>query len=368
MQMIHILAAALIPGTVFAWPTQVRRGVECGFSTSPDSGETCETFSNNWGISVGDLKGLNPGIDCPDLDINNLYCVIGTVTDDPTTPTPIPSTTPNTPIATKPSTISKLLTSAIVTSTSVKPSTHASITKSAVSGVATPQPTQPGMVSNCNTFYYVAEGISCSQMLTFTKISLADLFKWNPTVLADCSGMWAEVNVCVGVIGATTITTSRPSSTTPVGNGIQTPQPTQPGMATNCAKFHYVNTDVTCSQITSYEKISLADFVKWNPTIGSGCTGMQAGVNVCVGLTGTPTTTNKPSTTTSVGNGTKTPQPIQPGMVTNCKKFHYVAGKDTCNQIISYEKITLANFVKWNTGVGSDCRTMWANTNVCVGV
>jgi hypothetical protein len=64
----------------------------------------------------------------------------------------------------------------------------------------------------------------------------------------DCTGMWAEVNVCVGVIGGGTI----PTPTTSAGNDVQTPQPTQPGMVTNCKKFHYVAEDVGCSQIISY--------------------------------------------------------------------------------------------------------------------
>jgi hypothetical protein len=112
-------------------------------------------------------------------------------------------------------------------------------TTSAGNGIATPQPTQPEMVSNCSKFFYVAQGVGCNQVLSSAKVSIADLFKWNPSVLADCSGMWAEVNVCVGVIGGATITTtSKPSSTTSAGNGVQMPQPTQPGMVTNCAKFH----------------------------------------------------------------------------------------------------------------------------------
>ncbi|KAF2853483.1 carbohydrate-binding module family 50 protein [Plenodomus tracheiphilus IPT5] len=307
----------------------------------------------------------NPSItaDCGGLIVGKSYCV--EVLDEPA---PAPGTTTQEPIS--------ATTISVAPTISTKSSTIASTTTtSAGNGVATPQPTQPGMVSNCNKFHFVAKGVTCSQVISYQKISLADFAKWNPTVGSDCTGMWADVNVCVGVIGGATtttvvppITTTAKPSTTVAGNGVQTPQPTQPGMVTNCAKFHYVAKGVTCSQVISYQKISLADFVKWNPTVGSDCTGMQAEVNVCVGLIGATTTTSKPTTTTSAGNGVATPQPTQPGMVTNCKKFHYVAEGVTCSQIISYQKITLADFVKWNTGVGSDCRNMWAKTNVCVGV
>ncbi|EEY19239.1 LysM domain-containing protein [Verticillium alfalfae VaMs.102] len=241
---------------------------------------------------------------------------------------------------------------------SAAPPTRPSHDHGAQNGVVTPQPTQPSMVTNCNKFHWIAKGVTCQQVISFQKISLADFVKWNPSVLSDCS----EVQVCVGLIAGTTPTTTRPPTTTAPGNGVSTPQPTQPGMVTNCAKFHWVAKGVTCNQIYSYQKITLEQFVSFNPTVKSDCTGMQAEVNVCVGLIG-----GNP-TPTQTGNGIATPQPIQPGMVSNCKKFHWIAQGVTCQQVISFQKITLADFVKWNTGVGSDCRTMWAETNVCVGV
>jgi hypothetical protein len=238
--------------------------------------------------------------------------------------------------------------------------TQPSTTTTAGNGVETPLPTQPGMVSNCAKFHWIAPGVSCSQVTSFHKISLADFVKWNPTVRDDCTGMQASVNVCVGIIGGST-----PTPTTSAGNGVQTPQPTQPGMVTNCARFHFIAPGVVCSQVTSFQKISLADFVKWNPTVRDDCTGMQANVNVCVGIIGGSTT---PTTTTTAGNGVQTPQPTQPGMVTNCKKFHYAEAGVVCSQITSYNHISLEDFVKWNSGVGSDCRSMWAKTYTCVGV
>ncbi|CRK25014.1 hypothetical protein BN1723_013453 [Verticillium longisporum] len=242
------------------------------------------------------------------------------------------------------------------------PTTLATTTTTAGNGVSTPLPTQPGMVTNCAKFHWVAKGVTCNQIYNFQKITLEQFVSYNPTVKSDCSGMQAEVQVCVGLIAGTTPTTTRPPTTTAPGNGVSTPQPTQPGMVTNCAKFHWVAKGVTCNQIYSFQKITLEQFVSFNPTVKSDCTGMQAEVNVCVGLIG-----GNP-TPTQTGNGIATPTPIQPGMVSNCKKFHWIAQGVTCQQVISFQKITLADFVKWNTGVGSDCRTMWAETNVCVGV
>lgn len=91
--------------------------------------------------------------------------------------------------------------------------------------------------------------------------------------------MKADVNVCVGIIKRT-----MPTPTTSAGNGVSTPLPTQAGMVTNCKKFHYAETGVNCSQITSYNNISLADFVKWNPSVGADCKNMQDEIYTCVGV------------------------------------------------------------------------------------
>lgn len=159
---------------------------------------------------------------------SNTPTVTRTTTPTPTKPSTTISST-STPVATTSTTLS--------TSTS-KSSTIASSTTSAGNGVQTPQPTQPDMVANCAKFYWVAQGVSCSEVLRSQGITLQDLFQWNPSVKSDCSGLWAEVNVCVGIVGGST-PTQTPSPTTP-SNGIQTPQPTQPGMVTNCNKFYWM--------------------------------------------------------------------------------------------------------------------------------
>ncbi|KAK4209330.1 hypothetical protein QBC37DRAFT_294816, partial [Rhypophila decipiens] len=57
--------------------------------------------------------------------------------------------------------------------------------------------------------------------------------------------------------------------------------------------------------------------------------------------------------------------PTQPGMVNNCKKFVLVKTGDTCDKIVAANKITLDNFIKWNTGVGGKaCTSLWANAYV----
>lgn len=147
-----------------------------------------------------------------------------------------------------------------------------------ISRVQTPQPTQPGMVKNCNKFHYIYKGNNCGQITSYDNVSQQDFAKWNPEVGLQCTGLQEEAYACVGVIPDATPTSSAPP------HGIQTPQPTQPGMVKNCNKFHYIFKGNTCGQITSYNHISQHDFATWNPQIGQDCTGLWADAYACVGI------------------------------------------------------------------------------------
>ena len=57
-----------------------------------------------------------------------------------------------------------------------------------------------------------------------------------------------------------------------------------------------------------------------------------------------------------------------PGTVAACKKFHLVVPGEGCWVIEQTEKISHADFMRWNTGVNADCTNLWANARVCVGI
>jgi LysM repeat protein len=241
--------------------------------------------------------------------------------------------------------------------TTAKPTT----TKPA-NGINTPSPIQDGMVKNCEKFHQIKSTTTCSSIESYYNLPLATFLSWNPAVGKDCAHLLTDYWVCIATIGwkPPTKTTTKAATATKPANGISTPTPIQSGMVSNCNKFHMVKSTTTCDSIQNYYKISLADFVKWNPAVGSKCTGLWTNYNVCVGVIGgTPT---KPS------NGVTTNSPIQSGMVSNCKKFHMVKSTTTCDSIQKYYKITMAQLVKWNTAIGSKCTGLWANYNVCVGV
>ncbi|KAL7758538.1 hypothetical protein ACKLNR_010965 [Fusarium oxysporum f. sp. zingiberi] len=86
-------------------------------------------------------------------------------------------------------------------------------------GITTPLPIQPGMVDDCDAFYYVKPGDNCLIIsaqfgISFDQfkeccliisaqfgISFDQFKEWNPTVGKDCLSLWADANVCVRTIG-----------------------------------------------------------------------------------------------------------------------------------------------------------------------
>ncbi|KAM0227407.1 hypothetical protein ACHAP5_012184 [Fusarium lateritium] len=356
MHLAILLAVGLLPALPYARSIPSRRGVDCSFYTSPDSGATCASFADAWGTSEDDLKALNSGIMCPYIDREGTYCVIGSVNDDPDEPSP----TAVGPKSTVPA--STKMTSGIkTTATPVNPPLPSSplLPSSLLAIALKPQTLSRKGILNYNKIslaeffkWNPAVGKDCTglwadinALLTIIRSPFADFIKWNPAVGKDCSGLWKNTNAYVGVIGSTPSPTTAvkpsPTVTTPA-NGIKTPSPIQDGTVSNCNKWHFIKDTTTCQGIIDYNKITLADFIKWNPAVGKDCSGLWKGTNACVGVVG-----SKPQpTATTPNNGVKTPLPIQEGMVKNCVKFHYISSSTKCQALLKYDKITIEQFFK----------------------
>ncbi|KAL2809166.1 hypothetical protein BJX63DRAFT_435476 [Aspergillus granulosus] len=101
-------------------------------------------------------------------------------------------------------------------------------------GISTPTPTQSGMVGNCDKFHLVKTDQGCQEIADSYGIPLSRLYAWNPALNGDCTGLWANVYICVRTVGfVPSTTTTRLTSTTTKGNGVATPTSTQPGMVGN---------------------------------------------------------------------------------------------------------------------------------------
>lgn len=292
MYLITLLAASLVTQLPCALATPYSRDAKCKYETNPLPGQTCEIFAEDWGITLAELKALNPGLKCPKLDPIWSYCVKGSGGKD-------------------------------------EPAAAESKTTKPTSADEPAYDKLPHAPSDVESFSMPNSDYESSAKPTVPE-------KPSP---ADESG----------------------------GNSIHTPEPVQKGMVDNCNKFHYVTPTTTCQAVLDYYKISLADFVKWNPAIGEDCTNMWAGTNACVsakGYTSSLTRDIKPNLV--VDNGVTIPSPIQAGLVKNCVKFHYIGAGTTCYEVLQHYNITMAQFAQWNPAVGEDCKTLWKGTYACV--
>nr|UQJ82176.1 secretory protein [Falciphora oryzae] len=227
-----------------------------------------------------------------------------------------------------------------------RPSTPTATPTKPSNGIETPKPIQLGMVDNCNKFHLVKRGQNCNEIARQTGITLVQFIRWNPDVSGTaCSGLWADVNMCVGVVGTTLTTPAGPA------NGIETPQPVQDGIVDNCNRFHLAVDGDNCWSVANKYGLGEAQLHQWNKGIGgAACTNIWTGYNLCIGVSGSPT----------AGPAVNpTPEPVQDGMVGNCNKFHLVASGDNCWNVASKYGLTESQLQQWNAGIGgSACNNM----------
>jgi hypothetical protein len=145
------------------------------------AGLTCEYLAEDSSITLGRLVELNPwlGSDCDSALFAGLgdwdYCAVC--------------------IGTK---RTRLSGSTVSTATTARP-TKSSTSSSTSVATSTPTPIQAGMTKNCNSFYYVKSGDGCYDIADQHRISLNDFYSYNPAVGDDCSKLWPDYYVCVGV-------------------------------------------------------------------------------------------------------------------------------------------------------------------------
>ncbi|KAL6231890.1 hypothetical protein BDW75DRAFT_233225 [Aspergillus navahoensis] len=146
-------------------------------------------------------------------------------------------------------------------------STTATATTTTTSGeVSTPTPTQAGM-----------DG--CSDIAANNGIVLDELYLWNPVLNGDCSGLWPDYYICVGVGSATTTSTA---TTTTAPGAVATPTPIQSGMVSGCKSFYYIQSGDSCYDITAENGIALNTLYVWNPALNGDCSGLWPDYYLCV--------------------------------------------------------------------------------------
>lgn len=234
-------------GNGVSTPTPFQTGMvaNCALFHLVVSGDTCAAVAAAAGISLANIEAWNPavGSSCQFLDLGDFVC-IGLIGGVVTTTTKAPTTTGN--------------------------------------GITTPTPFQSGMVTNCNSFHLVVSGDTCAAVAAAAGVSVANIEAWNPAVGSSCEFLDLGDFVCIDVIGVTPTTSTKPTTT--VGNGISTPTPFEQGMVSDCNKFHFVVSGDQCGIIATNADITLAEFISWNPAVGSSCSFLDLGEWVCIGI------------------------------------------------------------------------------------
>ncbi|KAL5040783.1 hypothetical protein BDW71DRAFT_213866 [Aspergillus fruticulosus] len=267
------------------WPTQSGQVETCNRWDLVQDGDTCSVYLEKYpGLSLAKLN----------LWVETYLCTSIEGWSTPTTTTATTTTSPPgngipTPTPTQPGMIADCNAFHEVksgdTCASIAQSAGISVsqftawnsgvgtgcTSLAGNGIATPTPTLPGMVANCDAFYLVRSGDGCAAIASSKGISLVQLYAWNTNHGTGCTG-------CVSPT-TTTKTTTRTASTTRTtttqGNGVATPTPIQPGMTTSCKEFHKVVSGDQCGTIASKAGITLVNFLRWNPGVGgSACSSL----------------------------------------------------------------------------------------------
>ncbi|KAJ6127734.1 hypothetical protein N7471_008951 [Penicillium samsonianum] len=262
-----------------------RRSVSCSLSTGATAGDTYDSFAGNWGVSVDELKSLNPGLDCSNFDGSKEYCVLGTVEEDE------PSKTTTT------SKVDKTISTSTSMGSTQPPSTTTANDH---------EPTQPGLADKCDKSHLVVDGDSCEKIQKDASISQAQFSKWNPYINDNCDKYHKAISgdQCDTIETNNQITDKQFRSWNPaiddkcsnlvlvlfvcfhVPNASSThgPMLQMPSLDQKCKKYHKVGDGEGCYQINQDAGITLSQFRKWNPTVDAQCSNLWAGYYVCTGV------------------------------------------------------------------------------------
>ncbi|EAQ88804.1 hypothetical protein CHGG_05423 [Chaetomium globosum CBS 148.51] len=143
--------------------------------------------------------------------------------------------------------------------------------------------------------------------------------------------------------------------------------PVEPDTAADCTFFDTARSaSDNCAHFASFWGISEQDFIQWNPSVKSDCSGIKVGNSYCIevnyGIPPTPTTTAAPSSTAA-------PKPTQTqyGLIDSCTEFYEAKSGDICVSIASsFGTFTWPDFLLWNPAVGDDCSRLYAGWYYCV--
>ncbi|KFY07430.1 hypothetical protein V492_07145 [Pseudogymnoascus sp. VKM F-4246] len=379
-------------------PTQTGIASNCNKFYDIVKGDDCETVAAAFKITKKQFLAWNPAVssDCAtNFWVGDSYCV-GTGKAGVSSTKSTKSDAPHTTVHTKPDKPTQTGTACncnkwydvvegddcgtIATAFKIKladflkmnpSSSYVQVTRSTATSWP-PTHTQAGQVAYCNKWKLVNPGDTCAsiQARYSTSMSLDDFKKWNPAIGANCTSLFADYYVCVGIQSQSshtdyTTATSQwyppyTSTVHPTPNSTFVPSPTQSGIPPSCMAFYQATANDTCESIIKEEGyVSLDELKEYNPALGSDCAGLIPGDYYCV-MNGT---LPLPSVATAA------PAATQTGITPDCVSWYRADSGEDCDLIVKiFGTFGAEDFLKWNPAVKSDCSGLKIGNYYCVAI
>ncbi|KAI0857961.1 hypothetical protein F4860DRAFT_487726 [Xylaria cubensis] len=297
--------------------------------------DTCSSIQSKFSLLYSQLISWNPslGVGCQGLSaaVGFVICVstpggswINPNTSDISTVAPPPTSLPAPTLLTGSLTAMTMLPSATYLPYSSNLTTpYANSTRmDCISYITAP------FLVNITDNNHTLTSSSCSDAVAAYGVSLADFLLWNPDLNNDTSCVLAKnVQYCVQI------------SAVPA-----------PNITDYCIEYQIPPPGYDCLSFAAQAGIEPAQFVEWNPAVGSDCSRFLPGLQYCVAVY----------------------HYRQPGFTSNCNQF--AVANDTnwadlpCQIIETKYGLSHGRFVAWNPAVLSNCTGMYPGYDYCVSI
>ncbi|KAG9255874.1 uncharacterized protein F5Z01DRAFT_521244 [Emericellopsis atlantica] len=227
-----------------------------------------------------------------------------------------------------------------------------------------PLPTHGPMAANCKVYWQAGRADTCVEAVAeYPLINQEQFLSWNPSLQGHCNGLWADTWYCAVAFDYDDL----PMPATVAAK----PTPLPSGTTSQCRSWFRTRGPDTCALIVAmFGTFSEADFISWNPSVRSDCSGIVSdGMYYCVGVPGTPTTRSSAlsvPTPTPPPTGTAAPGPTQNGTAADCSRYWLVSAADTCESIAERAGIAQDSLKYSNPALKDDCSGLELDVYVCV--
>ncbi|ETS76495.1 hypothetical protein PFICI_11882 [Pestalotiopsis fici W106-1] len=235
-------------------PTPTGTIDNCGLYYTVQSGDYCDLLCLQFSLTFSDFINMNPSIDsaCSNLLLGDDYWNFSVA---PVNGTTVPAvTTTMSPSGSSSSSTATMATSQTSTSSTATYATP-------------PAATVSGTTAECEQWYVVQSGDTCSTIDAQYGITLEEFRAWNTYVDSACDNIWPDYAYCVDGPALSATSTAAATSTTTTSTGVVTPTPTQAGMVSGCTEFYEAQTGDGCYDIATSYGITLDEFIEWNPAL-----------------------------------------------------------------------------------------------------